>query len=203
MPVCPVARKVDFGRAPSSPVHRQPGVHLADRTIGAHGQTPLAAARFTPLAIGYFTSGTRTSCSAAPWHGRRRPDPPHRAGGCAARWPGRSLPPAPEPAPSSTPAEITPPRFATPTTSVLAPAAFASVRGHIGRPRSALQPSIRNCPTALSGRQSRMPCATFAASGRARRPGNRRYGVSIIQIKRGDTCQSTPSLNTWMRGTRS
>ncbi len=72
--------------------------------------------------------------------------------------------------------EITPPRFATPTTSVRTPAAAASASVMSGRPMSALQPSIRSCPIAASGRQSRMPCATLAASGSGASPRNSRYG---------------------------
>ena len=49
-----------------------------------------------------------------------------------------------------------------------------------GRPMSAWQPCIRYCPIAASGRQSRMPCATFAASASGASPRNSRYGVSIM-----------------------
>ena len=66
--------------------------------------------------------------------------------------------------------EITPPRLATPITSVFAPAATASAMPMSGSFMSALQPSIRYWPIAASGRQSRMPCATLAASGSGASP---------------------------------
>ena len=70
--------------------------------------------------------------------------------------------------------EITPPRLATPTTSVLAPAAAAPAIVMSGRPMSALQPCMRYWPIAASGRQSRMPWATLAARGSAASPRKRR-----------------------------
>ncbi len=70
--------------------------------------------------------------------------------------------------------EITPPRFATPTTSVLAPAAIASSMSRSGSPMSALQPGMRSWPSAASGFQSRMPWATLAASLSGASPRNRR-----------------------------
>src|SRR5210317_2095468 len=77
-------------------------------------------------------------------------------------------------------AEITPPRFATPMTSVLAPASRAWAKVISAMPRSALQPSIRYWATAFSGRQSLMPCATFAANWSGASPKNKRYGVCIM-----------------------
>ena len=70
--------------------------------------------------------------------------------------------------------EITPPRFATPTISVRAPAAAAAAMVMSGRPMSALHPSIRYWPIAASGRQSRMPCATLAANASGASPRKRR-----------------------------
>ena len=113
--------------------------------------------RGTPFAIGYSSGGTRTST-------RRRP--------CAlatATKSGSSRKRLCRPEAISNPAssaarrtsfhaaEITPPRFATPITSVLAPAALACSSVMSAKPKSALQPAIRNCATAFSGRQSFMP----------------------------------------------
>ena len=60
--------------------------------------------------------------------------------------------------------EMTPPLLAAPTTSVCAPAPRASAIVMSGSFMSALQPSRFSWPSANSGRQSRMPCATLAAS---------------------------------------
>ena len=75
--------------------------------------------------------------------------------------------------------EITPPRLATPTTSVRAPAATALVSVISVSPRSALQPFRRICPRHHSGRQWAMPWAVLAASWSGASPRNSRYGCSI------------------------
>jgi len=67
---------------------------------------------------------------------------------------------------------ITPPRLATPTITVLHPAAWACSKVISGRPRSALQPSRRSWPLHQSGRHFATPLATFAARSSAASPKN-------------------------------
>ena len=159
---------------PHLALHGERGVHLADRAVGAHGEQPPAACAAGRRRSGSAASGTRTSCSRRPCAIAVATSSARRAAGCAGPRRGRARPPAPPRARSSQAGEITPPRLATPTTSVRAPAAAASAMPMSGRPMSARQPCIRYWPIAASGRQSRMPCATFAASASGASPRNRR-----------------------------
>ena len=182
MPVCPVARKLDF--IPRAFISRS--MHSAVYIFPTEQSVPTARQRLplrlTPLAMGYCTEGTRTSCNCRPVALATAT----RSGSSRSRLcrpEARSNPSSK--ACTSTffhAAEITPPRFATPITSVFAPAARASSSVMSGRRMSARHPSIRNWPTAFCGRQSLMPCATLAAKASGASPRNRRYGVSIIGL---------------------
>ena len=66
------------------------------------------------------------------------------------------------------------PEGATPITTLLAPAAAASLKLMSGKPRSTAQPGNRYCPTQPSGRQSRRPIAVLASKGLLTSPRNSR-----------------------------
>ena len=162
MPVWPVARKLLF--MPRLRINSS--IAIAVYILPTEQSVPTARhllpLRFFPLAIGYSTDGTRTSCSLRP------------LAAASSTKSGSSRSRLCNPLAKSKPmrkasistcfqaAEITPPRLATPITSVLAPASNASCRDRSSSPRSAPQWGNRNWPTAFSGRQSLIPCATFA-----------------------------------------
>jgi hypothetical protein len=125
------------------------------------------------------TARQRLPCAAHRWrwvlhvghaHVVKRPPCRPRDGGKVFLIPQQVVQPEARSKPSSSAAistffqacEMTPPRLATPITRVLRARCLRLRPGPCRADRHlALQPSIRNCPTALSGRQSRIPCATF------------------------------------------
>ena len=180
IPVWPVARKVDFMPFSRMDLSSAKAVYILPTEQSVPTARQRLPVRFTPFAIGYFTEGIRTSCNVRP-----------KVLATATRSSSsrkRLCRPEAMSKPSSSASIstlfhaglITPPRFATPMTKVLAPAAFAALRSISGSFMSALQPSIRNWPRAYSGRQSLIPWATFAASWSGASPRKRRYGVSIM-----------------------
>ena len=161
---------------------------------------PIASSRrpLPPPAVGDRIAAApararRAACARAP--SPSPPAPARRAGGCAGPTRGRCRPPAPRLSTLSQAGAITPPRLATPTTSVRTPAAAAAAMSMSGRPMSAWHPCIRYWPIAASGRQSRMPCATLAASASGASPRNRRYGVSIMRRQPSATRRGFTTAN--------